>query len=71
MNTRNIARIGTRLTAVFAVLRSLRLARREGDKLRMVDAIVNALAIATAIAILIREIRERRDEEEVLDEDLM
>jgi hypothetical protein len=36
----------------------------------MLDAIVNALAIATTIAILVREIRERRGRDDVLDQDL-
>ena len=70
MNVRNIAKIGGQVLAVGATLRSLRRAREEGDGLRMIDAIVNALAIATTIAILVREIRQRRGRENLLDEDL-
>jgi hypothetical protein len=66
----NIAKIGGQVVAVVATLRSLRQAREEGDSLRAIDAIVNALAIATTIAILVREIRERRGSENLLDEDL-
>jgi hypothetical protein len=66
----NIAKIGGQVVAVVATLRSLRQAREVGDSLRTIDAIVNALAIATTIAILVREIRERRGSENLLDEDL-
>ena len=58
---RNIARVGGQAMAVGAAFRDLRQARADGDTLRIVEAIINALAIATTIAILIREIRGRRD----------
>jgi len=69
VNIRNIARFGGQALAVGAAFRELRRARDEGDKLRIIDALVNALAIATTIAILIREIRGRRDKN-LLDENL-
>jgi hypothetical protein len=70
VNARNLAKFGGQALAVGTTFRSLRRARAEGDKLRMLDAIVNALAIATTIAILVREIRERRGRDDVLDQDL-
>ena len=70
MNARNLAKFGGQALAVGTTFRSLRRARAEGDKLRMLDAIVNALAIATTIAILVRDIRERRGRDDVLDQDL-
>jgi hypothetical protein len=70
VNVRNLAKFGGQALAVGTTFRALRRARAEGDKLRMLDAIVNALAIATTIAILIREIRERRGRDNVSDEDL-
>lgn len=70
MSIQNIARFGGLAVAVGAAFRELRRARAEGDKLRLLDAIVNALAIATTIAILIREIRDRRNNKNLLDEDL-
>jgi len=70
VNARNLAKFGGQALAVGTTFRSLRRARAEGDKLRMLDAIVNALAIATTIAILVRDIRERRGRDDVLDQDL-
>ena len=70
MNVRNIAMLGGQVMAIVATVRSLRRAQKEGDNLRMLDAIVNALAVATTIAILVREIRERRGTEGLLDEDI-
>ncbi|MGH8776370.1 MAG: hypothetical protein ACRDWI_14800 [Jiangellaceae bacterium] len=70
MNVRNLTKFGGQALAVGATFRALRRARAEGDKLRMLDAVVNALAIATTIAILVRELRARRGERDMLDEDL-
>lgn len=70
MNVRNIAMLGGQVVAIGATVRSLRRAHAEGDNLRMLDAIVNALAVATTIAILVREIRARRGTEGLLDEDI-
>lgn len=70
MNVRNLAKFGGQALAVGTTFRALRKARAEGDKLRMLDAVVNALAIATTIAILVREIRERRSRDDLLDQDL-
>ena len=60
MNVMNYARIGGQALAVGALVREIRRARAEGDKLRLLDAVVNFLAVATTIAIVIREIRNRR-----------
>ncbi len=70
MNARNIATIGAQAMAVGGLVREIRRAREEGDKLRLLDAIVNVLAIATTIAILVREIRDRRNNKNLLGEDL-
>jgi predicted nucleic acid-binding protein len=65
----NIARIGGQAMAVGALVREVRRARREGDRLLLLDAAVNILAVATTIAVIIREIRRRS--EHGSDEDLM
>jgi large-conductance mechanosensitive channel len=63
MNIMHIARIGGQAMAVGSLVREIRRARAEGDKLRLLDAIVNFLAVATTIAIVVREIRNRRAED--------
>jgi large-conductance mechanosensitive channel len=60
MNVMNYARIGGQALAVGALVREIRRASAEGDKLRLLDAVVNFLAVATTIAIVIRELRNRR-----------
>ena len=70
MNVMQIARISGQALAVGALVREIRIARAEGDKLRLFDAIVNVLAIATTIAIIVREIRNRRHADHGLNEDL-
>jgi hypothetical protein len=71
MNLMNIARIGGQAMAVGALVREIRRARAEGDKLRLVDAVVNFLAVATTIAIVVREFRNRRSGETDRDGDLL
>ncbi|HET6755696.1 MAG TPA: hypothetical protein VFH23_17295 [Jiangellaceae bacterium] len=61
MNIMQIGRIGGQAMAVYDVVREIRKAEAKGDKLRLFDAMVNVLAIATAIAIIVRGTRSRRD----------
>lgn len=67
MNIRTVARFGGQALAVGAMWKSLRQARADGDKLRILDAIVHALAIATAIALIVREVRQERSLKGALD----
>lgn len=60
MNVRQIARIGGQALAIYDTGREIRRAEAKGDKLRLFDAMVNVLAIATAITIIVRETRNRR-----------
>ena len=69
MNVRSIARLGGQAMAIGALIRELRRARQEGDPLLLLDAVVNILAIATTIVIIIRGIRRRS--EDGSDEDLV
>jgi hypothetical protein len=68
MNIRSIARIGGQALTIGALAREIRRARQEGDRLLLLDAVVNILAVATTIVIIIREIRRRS--ENALDEDV-
>lgn len=61
MNIMLIGRIGGQAMAIYDVVREIRKAEAKGDKLRLFDAMVNVLAIATAIAIIIRGTRRRHD----------
>ncbi len=56
--TRSWARLGAQALAITTVVRQVRQATEDRDKLRLFDAVVNALALLTAIAIIVREIRE-------------
>ncbi len=67
MDIKTLARFGGQAIAVSAALKSLRQARAEGDKLKLLDAVVHALAIATAIALIVREVRQERSLKAALD----
>ncbi|WP_129842633.1 hypothetical protein [Streptomyces sp. RFCAC02] len=49
--------IGTTLFGAISVVRQLREARVEQDRLRLADAVVSAAAIVTGVALLARDIR--------------
>jgi hypothetical protein len=61
MNVRSIARISGQALTIGALVREIRRARQEGDRLLLLDAVVNILAVATTIVIIIREIRRRSE----------
>ena len=64
MDIRTLVRFGGQAMAVTSIVKSLRQARAEGDKLKMIDAVVHALAIATALALIVREIKQQREGED-------
>ncbi|MFW6205222.1 MAG: hypothetical protein ACOC96_09635 [Actinomycetota bacterium] len=61
MQLKMIVRLGSQAFAIGGLVKSLREARAEGDRLRMLDAAVHGLAIATTVALLVREIRQQRE----------
>lgn len=61
MQVKMIVRLGSQAFAVGGIVKSLREARAENDRLRMLDAVVHGLAIATTVALLVREIRQQRE----------
>jgi hypothetical protein len=69
---RGLGRLAGQALAALTAVRALRHAQRENDRLRLLDAVVNALAVATTVAILVRELRERQltpsDVEKAVDE---
>ncbi len=58
---RDYLHLGTKTFAIRTAVQQVRLARREDDRLRLLDAVLNLLTVATAIALLIRELREHDD----------
>ncbi|MEZ0090641.1 hypothetical protein [Streptacidiphilus sp. EB129] len=49
--------------SAFGVVKDIRKARREGDTLKLVNAAVGALALATGTLLLIRELRRLGDDD--------
>ncbi|SDU80835.1 hypothetical protein [Jiangella alkaliphila] len=68
MNVKYLAKFGGSALGAVGAARSLGKARREGDKLRMVDAVLSILSVAITIAIVVREIRESQEENKPLVE---
>ncbi|MCI0385220.1 hypothetical protein [Streptomyces sp. CNQ085] len=60
--------IGTSLFGAVGVVKQMQLARREEDRLQLLDAVVSGAAILTGVAILVREVR-RLDIDDVLADD--
>lgn len=60
--------IGTSLFGAVGIVKQVQLARRESDRLQLLDAIVSGAAIVTSVAILVRELR-RLDIDDVLADD--
>ncbi|TDD68175.1 hypothetical protein E1262_16410 [Jiangella aurantiaca] len=68
MNVKYLAKFGGSALSAGTAVRSLSKARRDKDGLRMIDAVLSILSVAITIAIIVREIRESRDENKPLVE---
>ncbi|MFJ8585355.1 hypothetical protein ACIRD2_11945 [Streptomyces sp. NPDC093595] len=55
--------IGTTAFGALSVVKQLRKARTESDTLLLLDAVVSAAAIATGLAILVRELKRVGDDD--------
>jgi hypothetical protein len=55
--------IGTTAFGAVSVVKQLRHARTESDTLMLLDAVVSAAAIATGLAILVRELKRIGDDD--------
>lgn len=53
--------IGSTLFAAFNNVKKVRTARGEHDTLQLVDGLIRVAAVATGVALLVRELRERDD----------
>ncbi|WP_069815078.1 hypothetical protein [Streptomyces sp. TP-A0874] len=58
--------LGTTLFGAVNVVKQVRKARGEDDALLLVDAVVSAAAIATGVALLVRELRRIGDDDVLL-----
>jgi hypothetical protein len=55
--------IGTSLFSALSNIKRVRAARGESDTLKLVDAVVSAAAVATGVALLVRELRRMSDDD--------
>lgn len=54
--------IGTSIFSAVGVAKQVKKARDEGDTLQLVDAVLSAAALATSVALLVRELRRMNDD---------
>jgi hypothetical protein len=54
--------IGSTLFAAFSNIKKVRHARGEGDTLQLVDGLIRVAAVATGVALLVRELRGHDDD---------
>ena len=65
MNTKNINNIVTFVSTVMAgrtAVSRLRQAREDGDRLELIDALLNTVVLVTGTIIIIRRLRRGEDE---------
>ncbi|MFE0650548.1 hypothetical protein ACFVZH_18370 [Streptomyces sp. NPDC059534] len=55
--------IGTTAFGAISVLKQAKKARSEHDTLRLLDAVISAAAIATGVALLVRELKRIGDDD--------
>ncbi|GCD34670.1 MULTISPECIES: hypothetical protein [Streptomyces] len=55
--------IGTTLFGAVSVVKQAKAAKGEQDRLQLLDAVVSAAAIATGVALLIRDLRRLGDDD--------
>jgi uncharacterized membrane protein YhiD involved in acid resistance len=58
--------LGSTAFGAISVAKQARLAREDGDMLRLADAVVSAAAIVTGLAILYRELKRLGDDDVLL-----
>jgi hypothetical protein len=64
-----LLRLGSQVAALAAVIRGVRTARAEGDRLRASEALVHTVAVILTVAVTVREIRRARHSPEALGVD--
>ncbi|MFC7219077.1 hypothetical protein ACFQLX_13005 [Streptomyces polyrhachis] len=59
--------LATTLFGAVGVSKQMKQARSEEDKLRLLDSAISAAALATSVALLIRQIRQYNDDDVLAD----
>lgn len=59
--------IGTTLFGALGIIKQVKKARVEQDKLQLVDAVVSAAAVVTSVALLVRELKRIGDDDVLAD----
>jgi hypothetical protein len=59
--------IGGTLFAAFSNIKKVRHARGEGDTLQLIDGALRVAAVATGVALLVRELRQGHDDDILTD----
>ncbi|HEX6231963.1 MAG TPA: hypothetical protein VFZ63_02440 [Jiangellaceae bacterium] len=67
MDPRTLVRLAGQAMAVGGAWRSLRQARAQNDKLKLLDAAVRALTVLTTILLIVREVKQQRSAKAALD----
>ncbi|MFH8365421.1 hypothetical protein [Streptomyces sp. NPDC018031] len=59
--------IGTTLFGALGIIKQVKKARVEQDRLQLVDAVVSAAAVVTSVALLVRELKRIGDDDVLAD----
>jgi hypothetical protein len=66
VNGKLLVRLGTQVAALFAVAKSVQVARDEDDNLRYVEAVVHLAAVVLTTVVIVREVRRDRSSQGAL-----
>jgi hypothetical protein len=58
LRPKTIMRVGPHVAAGGSAVLALRRARRSGDRLELLDAVVSAAAVVTGVLLLVRDLRK-------------
>jgi hypothetical protein len=59
--------IGSTLFAAFSNAKKVKSARGEGDTLQLIDGLIRVAAVATGVALLVRDLRHAHDDDILTD----
>ena len=62
MNVKYLVKFASSAFGAVSAVRALTKARHEGDRLRMADAVISAASAAVAVAIVVRDMRDEKND---------